>query len=895
MTVRSLAMKCGATSLRRDLVFGPAAANTRGVIPQLLVTALATLTGQVPLAWPPDMSDLFRGADQRPEVDLVLDISCSMSWGAIATPCTWYANTRGRNDGWTGAPGSSFPFLQKSYMLEASLTGCRNDNDGVLDQWDRRVNFGIRFFDSSTFLSRPFTYVPPGAAGDAAHNSLEASALTAHNIGSSTAMTQALAWAGRDFRYRLSDAALGGAQSITYGGVTTDYPPQTATETCRRHIVLLLSDGDPNGVDATGTSRCDGATSGSISSWAPWNMAAYLNDGGDHMCSVAGTQSIGTYTLGFGAIGSFSPGNLQNIANSGGGTYLYASNVDALNRALEQIILSIVQRAVVFSGGGTVQRQGLFSSNLNFLASYRTANSSWAGNLKKYCMLPPLLVPANDLYGRPNYNTATNTCMFRARLCVATDLDCDLGQGANRRKVVYPNPNPTDQYTGSNSLTSDVGGAGQLLRNRLNGGAPDPTGGADRDVFTYFPSVVGGYFELDNIVNATRVATRDAEMWMPDGDTWKIINRLNGRTYDNNPVTGNWTAPVAPLVTPWPVGDPVNTNPVLLRYPEIDATPGCSQPAECTIVLPTNNGLVHFFSASNGAELAALVPGELWRPGDLTHFKIGDLERQPTLDASRRLYLDGPGQVFHEDRNGDGIIDAAAGDRAYLIFTLGRGGRVMYSMDVSRANAASTIGMGQLPPIRPLPGRDGTDYAQLRDTWGNPWLGSAHFGGERRNVAIYSSGHIPEMDRATRNVPSLVPGPTPASTIVNVPCDGAAGVAAQNGYPTSSCSINLLGPFALGNPDAFLLAIGFVFQQLPDIGPELAFKLGDLRIESAVDFGDCAGGVDVKPFLRRLCVAVHFAEQGDAVAALGIVFLDEVVFKFHDQGIDMQHFAGDGE
>jgi hypothetical protein len=703
----------------------------------LLTTALL---GQLPTS-PPDESDILRGAEQRPMIELLLDVSCSMGWSPAPTPCAEYATT------YAGSP--AFNTLNKNQMMEAALTGCRTPDDGIIDRWASRANFAVRFFGDSSGDGTSLE-----ANWGTSSSDLQDAVRRASDIGN-TPMSAGMVAAARDFSTQLTDGGGAGFSTLS----------------CRRNFVLLLSDGEPNGGDATADSACNGVTD-DIPAGEPWQAATYMMRQPDLMCRVSGNQQIGTYTIGFGRPGDFNPASLTQIAQEGDGRYYYATNVDSLNRAFEQIILSIAERGAVYGGGGTVQRQGLFSGNRNYLSSYRTVDGgSWIGNLKRICVTPRIQGRQPD--GDVIYDTADRTCMLRA---VA---DPDVRRTG--RQMLIPNSAPRDEFTGTTSDRADVGGAAQLLQARIGAGIGARRYANAREVYTYFPEERGGYRRLDVDTLASGAYT-DENLWISSGDTWKIVNRLNGFTYDNDISNGNPTA-----LALGPLGDAVHGNPVLLRYSST-----CANRNECFVTLPTNNGLVHFIDAATGAEASAVVPGELWRPSDLTHHQLADLERQPTFETNRRHYIDGPAQLFHRDRDGDGVIET--GDSAYLVFGLGRGGRLYYLMDVSGGFAA-----GVPPPLYPLGGVLASAFEDLQDTWSSPWLGriTADTGGgvEPRNVAVFASGHITRFDVNDAPVPGRAPGRS-SSSINRMPC---AAVAALNGLnPSESCRVNVPGGFNPG-------------------------------------------------------------------------------------------------
>jgi type IV pilus assembly protein PilY1 len=145
----------------------------------------------------------------------------------------------------------------------------------------------------------------------------------------------------------------------------------------------------------------------------------------------------------------------------------------------------------------------------------------------------------------------------------------------------------------------------------------------------------------------------------------------------------------------------------------------------------SGDGVLHAFDAGLH-EAWAYVPREF-------------LRRLPTLreagPADRRLAgIDGDLRVLATDRNADGRIDAAAGERAILLFGLRRGGRAYFALDVSVPSAPRRL--WSLTP-RELPG--------LAQTWAAPVGARLTVAGARQNadrlVVLLAGGHDPSGDR----------------------------------------------------------------------------------------------------------------------------------------------------
>ncbi len=591
------------------------------------VTFLAATAGQYP-----DTLDHLRAGDVVPQVGLLLDRSCSMGWGWAPTDCAWYSTKYRSGSVW----------FNKKDQMKATLVGCKTEDDGIIDQWQSRVNFSVYDFGSGTSLKVPF---------DSDKSALEAGIMSIPSTGA-TNMSRGLENMGEYFN---------------------NYFNGSNTLNCRPNFIVMLSDGNPNGGDGRFDWECTSPTENRyVHRNQPWLGSDYLFQHPDLLCGVPGDQNIRTYTIGFGQPGDFSPSNLQNVATSGGGEYFYASDAEQLNVAFESIISTIVAKSALFFAPIAIQAESMFSSNYAYSASFKPeAGGPWLGTVKKYCVVPPL--ENNGLY-----STTVDACLFLS----------------NNGKDLETNPAAQDLWTGIRSLSANQGGVGDVLLSQLGapaGGAPVAPYYGHRNIVTWRPGTAG-YVSVDP------TSWTSADSLTNGCDHFRLINRLHGYTYDANCTTG---APQS--VGAWPVGDPIHFEPILLRYGDCNDSAGAPIPSTCFLVVGMNDGMLHFFDAANGAETTALVPGELWSSASVTQSPLKDIMSQPDLTYTHRYYLDGVGRLFHEDNDNDGLIDS--GERAQLTFGLGRGGRAYYAIDVSKlAGGVLTDAQNPIYPLPYTPG-----------------------------------------------------------------------------------------------------------------------------------------------------------------------------------------------
>ena len=115
-----------------------------------------------------------------------------------------------------------------------------------------------------------------------------------------------------------------------------------------------------------------------------------------------------------------------------------------------------------------------------------------------------------------------------------------------------------------------------------------------------------------------------------------------------------------------PLGDPGLHAAAIVEYPQSGLR---------IAFAATQDGVLHAFDADSGVEVWA------WMPRELTGRMAALVRDAPT--TVRGHGIDGPLVVHRHDADGDGHIDAAAGEHLWLLFGLGRGGPHYYALDVA--------------------------------------------------------------------------------------------------------------------------------------------------------------------------------------------------------------------
>ncbi len=540
--------------------------------------------------------------------------------------------------------------------------------------------------------------------------------------------------------------------TLRTGGAALDgHSTGANTEVCTPFFQLLLSDGNPNGGAATFEQACVAPpVTKAVGAMQPHEGSAYLfSEHPDLICSVEGDQVIRTFTLGFGLPGDFNPVFLRRVAEEGGGAYHPATTVPELIAAFDSIMGS-VSSAGQPAATVTVGRDRYFSGNRVYAAGFEpVVQGPWKGNLRRFCLLPP-----RD--GRGLFQTSERGCVFASP--DGTEL--------------VTNPGVVDVWSGASLGPVDRGGAAERIQ-QLLGGAPSPPYWSKREVRTWRTGQAGW-------VQVQPDTWLDADAHVGGCERRKLINFLHGYTRDANCGTG---APRA--VRDVALGAPVHAAPLELQYGS------CDTPGGCLVLLPTNDGMLSVVDAATGEEKLALVPPELWRPGTVARSSLAQIAEQPSVRHLHRYYLDATPTLAHLDLDGDGFIDPE--EPAVVFLSLGRGGRAVHALDVSKLGGANISNLS-VRSILPVPG---TPFARLADTWAAPEAFRLASG---RRVAALVTGHEPQFDVIERRETpvggfGLEDGETVTRTI---PC---AEVAAASGYLGAGFCEELATVGCLGTAD----------------------------------------------------------------------------------------------
>lgn len=271
------------------------------------------------------------------------------------------------------------------------------------------------------------------------------------------------------------------------------------------------------------------------------------------------------------------------------------------------------------------------------------------------------------------------------------------------------------------------------------------------------------------------------------------------------------------------LGDSMHSQPRILDY-------GSQHKGrDRRILLGTNSGILHFFrdNANTLDESWAFIPDE---------FLSYTTEQQDLGFKSKRYGIDGAISVFHDDKDRDGIIESAEGDRLWIFFGLRQGGRSYYALDLTDPDH---------PALKWKIDGNNVDsaYRLLGETWSEPqqvYLSDKNsVSAKRTPVVIVAGGYRPYS-------PISAELPAAAGKVIYI-------IDADSGKKLFSVSPEANGPTNLQAP-------------LTDVIPATVAVLdGDL--DGSADrlyVGDIGGNV------WRLDMSGHFSDwQMNKLAAFG--------------------------
>jgi len=496
------------------------------------------------------------------------------------------------------------------------------------------------------------------------------------------------------------------------------------TSACQSNYVVFLTDGLPNG-DSSSNSAIEGLDSSSTGCYkdssSMWTALGYSSvpsvtyyDGTTGLClkemskvlygkdlssSLAGTQNVTTYFIGFGNnVGAGAPQKyLEDAAKAGGGKAEIAADATELANAFDKTFGQILNTSANFSAPSVAvnsfnRLQVLEDMYVAMFEPSKTAH--WPGNLKKFKFRNGMIVGKDTTVSAVNPATGFLTT-------AAEDFWQQTGD--------------------TNTDITTKGGAANMI--------PAPTvSSGSRNLYTYIgtnhPSSLQPLANhLVTTTNAAITATLLNIGGASDPARDVLINWARGDEDGNLNTTGDIRHEM---------GGPLHSQPSVVIYGNSGTTTQ-DKLNDAVVYVATNDGYLHAIDVVTGTELWAYIPQEL-----LSDLKILYAD---TASPTKHYSLDGDVQVLKYDINNDGRINPADNDRIFLYVGQGRGGDHYYALDITDKNNPKfmwNLGSGDL-------------YGIVNKSWSTPQLGRIKVGdGSAQNtqklVLIFGGGYDDSED-----------------------------------------------------------------------------------------------------------------------------------------------------
>jgi type IV pilus assembly protein PilY1 len=483
-------------------------------------------------------------------------------------------------------------------------------------------------------------------------------------------------------------------------------------KSCQKNFIVYLTDGEPTadnsaddkilalpgwstavtnapttpaGCGNTGAGRC-------LDELAEYLFKSDLSTGAS---GLPGMQNVTSYWIGFGddVAGS---ALLQATGAKGGGAFYTAADTATLGEILTNIVTEIMNVNTTFTAPSvsvnafnrTQTLDDLYVSVFHPSGSYR-----WPGNIKKYRLSEGQIVDAN---GDPAVDPATGFFYDTAQSIWSASIDGSntSAGGAASRLPVNPATRKVYTYLGTATL-SNAANAVTTGNAAITGAMLGLTGS-------------GGEPTRDELINWMR----GADILDLDADTDVAEARLD-------------------------MGDPLHGKPSVVIYGGTNASPNVN---DAVVYAPTNDGYLHAIDVSTGTERWTFIPPEMLST------MLGLYDDAPT--ANKHYGLDAEVRLLKFDVDQDGIVEPALGDRVFLYFGMGRGGRNYYAIEVTDKDNP-----------RYLWTRSPAQLGKLGETWSAATLTRVNISGATQNLQklalVFGAGYDNSQDNVDYNTDNI--------------------------------------------------------------------------------------------------------------------------------------------
>lgn len=446
--------------------------------------------------------------------------------------------------------------------------------------------------------------------------------------------------------------------------------------------------------------------------------------------SLAGKQTIDFYTIGF-ALDEDDDAEpiLEKAAELGGGEYFSAKKASDLVGALNKVLAKVSSKTSAFTSPSIAANNFDRTRSLDsiyYAMFLPSAGPRWLGNIKKLKVTEyDDIVDVNDLSAITESGDIDESA--RTFWSSVKDGNDTRAGGVNQHLVALANSN-----SGRKLLTNTPGGLESLTKSALLKNA------ASED-------------DLASILDT------------PKDEIVNTIDWLYGKDVDNDDGKDDT------LIRAELMGDPLHSKPLAINY-------GTGGAADVRLLVGTNQGALHMFQDQGDSV------SENW-----AFFPFQELPKaykiRQNLESTGKIYsMDASPVAYIYDKDDDGVVEPADGDKVWTFIGQRRGGRAYYGLDVSN------------PGIPRLMWRIDNNVAglgELGQTWSTPVIGKVP--GHNGPVLIFGAGYDDATDDAAASSATMGRG------IFIV--DAATGALVWSATPAETTGTNLQVGFSSSFPN----------------------------------------------------------------------------------------------
>jgi len=610
-------------------------------------------------------------------------------------------------------------------------------------------------------------------------------------------------------------------KTVATGGDGTHYisPIQYG---CQKNYVIVVTDGMSNsdthsalnlitttyGANHWDGSFCSGygtpaytTCNGSNENHSLAGIARYLYEN-DLRSDISGTQSVTTFTVGFGTVGADAEAyDLLRLAadnKHGRGAYYAATSAQGLSKALTQIMgqIASVNTSFVAPVVPVSPENKTYAGARVYMGFFRPETAAmWSGNLKKFGL---------GVYTSPTTSIVLDSsAVYDVNNTLATYVDNNENGYDDRDGAQLPIGTQNGGFRSSaKSYWSSVvdggdvekGGVGALLMSRdfaISCASCDITGTEQRKIYTYLGSNID-LTQPSNAFSTKNASLTAAVMGLPGAvitgsataDVKTLINYVSGfDTYDNN-LNGNFVEK-----SQWILGDILHSKPLIISYAAYDYVATPANESNCNvnksmIYTGANDGMLHAFNDCDGSEAWAFIPPEVlptlqYLQGNAHSYFVDSTVVQYTYQANPNA----------------ASISVSAGDKVVLVVGLRRGGGLdseptagyYYALDVTDPTTPKFLwSISNTTRWSGTTKTTTTDYSDMGEAWSEPKIVKIK-GVSNDKIAVFIGGGYDNCNEDARYGATQTFSGSCVSA-VTTPDSGLDG----SGYPLTSTGSTLV-------------------------------------------------------------------------------------------------------